>query len=527
MRTNDPRVTPSTRLLAYLSAAGVLGSALAACSSSTHLDPPGAAATGTGGGSSVAATTGTGGSGGSVPVERCTSNAQCSTFPNTICDTVTNVCEQCLVDDDCKLKGGPVCQAGSCGCPTKGEAFCGDPGVVGSKCVDKATSQTDCGTCGHACFGACAEGKCVDPWEPTSLVDAPEARTHHVAVWDTAHSLMIVWGGRAASGPVATGGVYDLAKNTWTKTSMANAPTARIDATAIWDDAEKAMIVWGGTTNGAPLGTGALYDPVKNTWKTMTNVGAPSARSHHTAVWTGTDMIVWGGFDGTVGLGDGAKYTPAAGTWAAVEPAAAPTPRYDHTAVWTGDQMLIWGGEGYDAVAMMNVFLADGGAYAPKSATPWSTIPVDASLQPSGRSQATAVWTSEMSMIIWGGVNGTGALGDGSKYASAAWLQLNNPSPSPRSGHTAAMISTKSGERMMIWGGSVGANFLNTGALLDQKLIKWTLDVPTGPVGRAHHSAVVAGEGSTLGSKMIIWGGDVSGGSGLTNSGAIFDASTM
>ncbi len=172
----------------------MLGSALAACSSSTHLDPPGAGATGTGGGAPRPRRRGPAARG-SAPVEHCTSNAQCSTFPNTICDTITKVCEQCLVDDDCKLKGGPVCQAGSCGCPTKGEAFCGDPGVAGSKCVDKTTSQTDCGTCGHACFGACAEGKCVDPWEPTSLVDAPEARTHHVAVWDTTHSLMIVWGG--------------------------------------------------------------------------------------------------------------------------------------------------------------------------------------------------------------------------------------------------------------------------------------------------------------------------------------------
>jgi hypothetical protein len=526
MRTNDPRVTPSTRLLGYLSAASVMGFALAACSSSTHLDPPGAAATGAGGGSAATTTTGVGGAGGSEPIEHCVSNAQCSTFPKTICDTVTNMCQQCLVDADCALKGGPVCQAGVCGCPTKGETFCG----VGTAktCVDTVTSQANCGSCGHECFGACADGKCADPWEQTSTVDAPDARTRHVAVWDSSHSLMIVWGGRTATGPTASGGVYDLAKNTWTKTSMANAPSPRLDATAVWDDAEKAMIVWGGNFNGTPLGTGALYDPVKNTWKTISNVGAPSARWRHTAVWTGAEMIVWGGFDGTAGLGDGSKYMPSAGTWMTVEAPAAPTPRYDHTAVWTGAQMLVWGGEGYDAVAMANVFLADGGNYDPKSATPWVAIPVDTTLQPSGRSQATAVWTTAMSMIIWGGVNTTGSLGDGSKYASGEWLQLNNPSPTARTGHSAVMIAAKSGDRMMIWGGSlVGANYLNSGALLDQKLLKWTLDVPTGPVARSHHTAVVTGEGNMLGSKMIIWGGDVSGGSGLTNTGAIFDASTM
>lgn len=525
MRTIDLLGTPSTRLLGYLSAAGVLGFALTACSSSTHLDPPGASATGAGGAGTTTSTTGGGGAGGSAPVEHCVSNAQCSTFPRTICDTITHLCEECLVDDDCKLKSGPVCQAGSCGCPTKGEEFCGQPTT--GQCVNKATSQTDCGSCGHACFGACAEGKCVDPWEQTSTVDAPDARTHHVAVWDSSHGLMIVWGGRTAAGAVATGGVYNLAKNTWMKTSMANAPSPRVDATAVWDDTEKAMIVWGGSVNGGPLGTGALYDPVKNTWKTMSSVGAPSARSHHTAVWTGKEMIVWGGFDGMSALGDGSRYAPDAGSgsWTPVEMPSAPTARYDHTAVWTGDQMLIWGGEGYDAVAMTNVFLADGEAYA-KSATPWSTIPGDAMNQPSGRSQATAVWTSLMNMVIWGGVNATGSLNDGSTYSSAAWYQISNPSPTARTGHTAVMLATKSGERMMMWGGNLGATTLNNGALLDPKLGKWNLDVPTGPAARSHHTAVVAGEGSALGSKMIIWGGELTGG-GLTNTGAVFDASTM
>ena len=31
-------------------------------------------------------------------------------------------------------------------------------------------------------------------------------------------------------------------------------------------------------------------------------VNAPTARSLHTAVWTGTEMIVWGGYDGTTDL---------------------------------------------------------------------------------------------------------------------------------------------------------------------------------------------------------------------------------
>ena len=56
------------------------------------------------------------------------------------------------------------------------------------------------------------------------------------------------------------------------------------------------MIVWGGQLAAGNLSaTGAAYDPLVNTWRTLTNAGAPAARTDHTAVWTGTAMIVWGG----------------------------------------------------------------------------------------------------------------------------------------------------------------------------------------------------------------------------------------
>ena len=55
------------------------------------------------------------------------------------------------------------------------------------------------------------------------------------------------------------------------------------------------MIVWGGTT-AAAMNTGGRYNPSTDSWvATSTGANAPSARSGHTAVWTGSEMIVWGG----------------------------------------------------------------------------------------------------------------------------------------------------------------------------------------------------------------------------------------
>jgi hypothetical protein len=533
MRTNEPRVIPSFRLLGCLSAAGVIGVALAACSSSTHLDPPSGSATGSGGGSATTTTSattssGAGGTGGNVQTMACKSNPECSTFPNTVCDTVSGECHECLVDSDCTLKGGPVCAAGKCGCPTKGETFCGAPAV--GHCTDKMTAQADCGACGHACFGACAAGACADPWEPTSLVGAPDARSHHVAVWDATDKTMIVWGGRTASGSAATGGVYDPAKNTWKSTSLANAPTARVDATAVWDDTEKAMIVWGGRASlggGPALATGALYYPAKNVWKTIAiDANTPAGRWGQSAVWTGSKMLVWGGENSTGQLGDGGTFDPAVGGgWTPIAPAVgSASPRTLHTAVWTGvttNSMLVWGGYGPDPMNAPTYF-ADGAVYDIMGAA-WG--PMNAGmLAPSPRSQATAVWTG-LNMLVWGGTDGGTYLGDGSKYASGAWFTIsNNGPPAPRAGHSAAWMTTSLGARMIVWGGQNSGGYLNSGALLDEVSLGWSPALPTAPIARAHHSTVINGD---LGAKMIIWGGDVGAvNSGeVTSTGAIFDAS--
>ena len=48
------------------------------------------------------------------------------------------------------------------------------------------------------------------------------------------------------------------------------------------------MVVWGGYGSSISLNTGGRYDPATDTWTPTSTVGAPSARSYHTAVWTGS-----------------------------------------------------------------------------------------------------------------------------------------------------------------------------------------------------------------------------------------------
>jgi hypothetical protein len=99
-----------------------------------------------------------------------------------------------------------------------------------------------------------------------------------------------------------TGGRYDPSTNSWTPTSIKNAPTERYDHAAVWTGHE--MIVWGGFGCIDPplchtityLNTGARYDPSTDGWVATTVANAPSGRESPSAVWTGSEMIVWGGF---------------------------------------------------------------------------------------------------------------------------------------------------------------------------------------------------------------------------------------
>ena len=113
------------------------------------------------------------------------------------------------------------------------------------------------------------------------------------------------------------------------------------------------MIVWGGNDGGLTA-TGGRYNPTTNTWQTISTIGAPSARSDHTAVWTGTHMIVWGGNDGSL-ANSGAIYDPITDSWQTTSVTDVPEGRSSHTAVWTGSQMIVWGGSG----------LNTGGGYTP------------------------------------------------------------------------------------------------------------------------------------------------------------------
>jgi len=147
------------------------------------------------------------------------------------------------------------------------------------------------------------------------------------------------------------------------------------------------MLIWGGD----PTLPAKYYDPVSDTWFGATStVKMPSLRLAFTAVWTGTEMIAWGGYNPTgtpVALNSGARYNPTTDTWTTMSTVGAPSARTAHRSVWTGTQMIVWGGDGLEFT-----YTSSGGIYDPATDT-WvvSTATVGA---PSPRGSLAAVWTA-------------------------------------------------------------------------------------------------------------------------------------
>jgi N-acetylneuraminic acid mutarotase len=239
-----------------------------------------------------------------------------------------------------------------------------------------------------------------------ATTNAPDARHGHAAVACTFE--MIVWGGysAASSTVVNSGSRYDPLSDTWTAMSTTDAPSARMDHSAVWTG-EK-MLVWGGSSTTLE-NSGASYDPVADKWTPLSVTNAPTARKHHTAVFSSPYMIVWGGLGsdatGVVKLDSGGLYKVTDDTWTAINTVGAPIARFNHRAIVDKTKMVLWGGQGSEP-------LADGGIYD-LTTNAWTLISAETKVK--GRTLHSLVFTGTH-LIVWGGFSSAGKYMD-SGYA--------------------------------------------------------------------------------------------------------------
>jgi hypothetical protein len=140
---------------------------------------------------------------------RCTADTDCSS-PDPRCDTSTGVCVPCLPQND-NCGAGTYCTAMantySCapGCASAAECL-GDGGTTldccNNICVDTATDNSNCGTCGANCAadaGACCSAACEN------LGDNPAHCGGCGNVCSSNHMATVACGGGVCDGTCAAG----------------------------------------------------------------------------------------------------------------------------------------------------------------------------------------------------------------------------------------------------------------------------------------------------------------------------------
>lgn len=141
-----------------------------------------------------------------------------------------------------------------------------------------------------------------------------------------------------------TGARYNPTTNVWTAMSTAGAPTMRLYSHSAWTGS--LFLVWGGYDLMSGTNTGARYNPSTNTWSAMTTTGAPDARVWASHAWLGSVFVVYGGISLQTSqvLTDGKRYNPVTNTWASVSSVGAPSGRYYQSFAPVNGQMIVWSG---------------------------------------------------------------------------------------------------------------------------------------------------------------------------------------
>lgn len=160
---------------------------------------------------------------------------------------------------------------------------------------------------------------------------------------------------------------YRPGDSSWSPVAQPPAPPSK--AAVAWTGQK--IVIAGGQVDSLTSNQKILtYDPVADTWSTLTPQNTFDGRSAPCAVWIGMKLIVWGGHrsQGAAAgpASDGAAYDFTTNSWAALSNDGAPYGGARPKCFWSGTEMVVFG------VSSDGVRRA-GGAYEPNSDS-WRTL---------------------------------------------------------------------------------------------------------------------------------------------------------
>ena len=303
------------------------------------------------------------------------------------------------------------------------------------------------------------------------LATNPSARSDATMVYDSLHQSVVLFGGFQEFPIVNLGDTWLWQGTTWSQQTPANSPSARSGHAMAYDAAHQQAVLFGGqvgdglTTVTATFGDTWIWDG--NNWTQKFPANSPTARWGHAMAYDAAhqQIVLFGGQSSTdITAGSLTDTWVWDGTnWTQKTPISSPYFSFSPQMAYDGvrQQIVL-----YDAAS---TWAWDG--------TNWTELPTPS--VPSVRLHSTMAWDAEQQkVLLFGGYN-TGPLG-GLQYLSdtwawdgTSWTQLTPANlPTGRSDH--AMAYDDSVQAMVVFGGEVLSRisiqlFNDTWILTDQQ----------------------------------------------------------
>jgi hypothetical protein len=316
---------------------------------------------------------------------------------------------------------------------------------------------------------------------------APTPRGLAAGVHDTARHRLVIFGGHGAAGFLAEVWAFDLASETWTDLTPAAgpAPAPRRTPNAAYDPDHDRIVTWSG--QGATFFNDSwVFDLSTNAWTQLAPAGPlPNIRYGVSSVWDPAtkELVSFAGFTSGGRFQDTWRLDAAAETWTDVTPAGPlPAARCLHASSYDSREhrLIMYGGQ-------INGAQDDIWAFD-LTADTWTEL--SPPVRPLGRWFAVNVYDPTSHRItVFGGDRGTVGGGRTNEVQlfhldRNEWQQLAVAGTGPTRRDAACGIYVPGEDRMVVFGGNDGTNWLNEVWSLDGLSDAVAAPLPSPSAGR-------------------------------------------
>lgn len=197
-------------------------------------------------------------------------------------------------------------------------------------------------------------------WTELVLSTTPSPRHSCVMVYDSAHEVIILFGGYNGTSPSSETWVFDCASEVWTEMTPELSPPDRMSHAMVYDSVNDRVLLFSGYgPNGPEVDDTWAYDYTTNTWEAMSPITAPHERYGAACVYdeVNESMVIYGGNDNGH-FSDTWSYHYSTDTWTDLSPTSHPL-------------RLKWSVMTYDSVNQKSILFGGDIAYPSISNETW------------------------------------------------------------------------------------------------------------------------------------------------------------